>query len=60
MEYSLFLLFYFFLKTDRMVGCMSSTSPFAHWLDHNGNCLSRGVSWDFGTNKKDRKRPLVT
>jgi tyrosinase len=45
--------------SNRMVGCMSAESPFADWLDHNGNCLSRGVSWDFATNKNDRKGPLV-
>ena len=47
-------------RSNRMVGCMSKDSPFADWLDHNGNCLSRGVSWDFASNTEDRMGPLVT
>ena len=42
------------------VGCMRDDSPFSDWVDHNGKCLSRGYDWDFGTNKKDRKGPLVS
>jgi hypothetical protein len=42
------------------VGCMSDASPFKDWVDHNGKCLSRGYDWDFGTDKEDRKGPLVS
>ena len=47
-------------RSNKMVGCMSEESPFFGWKDHNGNCLSRGVSWDFASNQNDRKGPLVT
>ena len=52
-------------RNDPMVGCMKKKrnekkTPFGHWVDHMGNCISRGKNWDFATNQQDRKGPLVT